>query len=324
MKTRRIAIGQISSESNHFTPGVMELDFFRTTGYLHEGADVFELADSDTEVGGFMSACRAAGSVELAPLVAARANSGNPLSDYCYHYLRSQMLAHLAAAGPLDGVILSHHGSMMAENEIDPEGNLIAAIRSLVGPETVIGVTFDMHANMTPRRIVNANIIVGYEHYPHDDARRTGERCASLVLRTLAGEIDPVMVHVRIPMLLSAFNATTNGGGPFARLMNRAKALESQPGILSASLFLDGSYLDVPEMASSTLVIANGDEELAARLADELARFWHSPSLTRARSAWRRPSSATGRFRAARCCCWTRRTPPAAAPRATPSGWSRV
>ena len=51
----RIAVAQISSESNHFVSGLAGLDFFRTTGYLLEGPELLDLGRSDTEVGGFLS-----------------------------------------------------------------------------------------------------------------------------------------------------------------------------------------------------------------------------------------------------------------------------
>lgn len=51
-KKFRVALGQISSESNHFVSSSCDLGFFRTTGYLREGDELFGLAPTDTEVGG--------------------------------------------------------------------------------------------------------------------------------------------------------------------------------------------------------------------------------------------------------------------------------
>ena len=53
----RIAVGQISSESNHFVSGLCELDFFRKTGYLVERQDVFTLAGKDNEIAGALARC---------------------------------------------------------------------------------------------------------------------------------------------------------------------------------------------------------------------------------------------------------------------------
>jgi microcystin degradation protein MlrC len=83
------------------------------------------------------------------------------------------------------------------------------------------------------------------------------------------------MHHVKLPMILTAFHASTMGDGAFARLEHAARALERQPGILSASNFYVGSYIDVPEMTCGTLVITDGDAALAKREAERLAhQFW--------------------------------------------------
>lgn len=51
-KKFRVALGQIPSKSNHFVSSSCDLDFFRTTGYLRGGEDIFGLGPTDTEVGG--------------------------------------------------------------------------------------------------------------------------------------------------------------------------------------------------------------------------------------------------------------------------------
>src|SRR5438045_3952367 len=95
----RIAVGQISSESNHFVAGLCELDFFRKTGYLVEGQDVFTLAGKDNEIAGALAILTQAPDVEVVPLLAARANSSAPLSTVCYQTLKERLLAALRAGG---------------------------------------------------------------------------------------------------------------------------------------------------------------------------------------------------------------------------------
>ena len=271
----RIAVGQISSESNHFVPSICELDFFRATGYVYAGDELFQLEGSDTEIGGMLAACQRDGNVDVLPLVAARANSSSPLSRECYAYLRRELLQRLVEAGPVDAVLLSHHGSMATETEDDPEGDIAEAVREIVGPAVPIAITLDLHGNVTRRMVEAANLILGYEHYPHDDTGQTGARAAELLLRTARGRIDPVMSHVRIPMLLTASNGSTLAEAPFAQLMQGAKRLEREPGVLSTSLFFVGSYVDIPEMGCSSLVVTDGDADSGAGHALRLAeKFW--------------------------------------------------
>ena len=81
----------------------------------------------------------------------------------------------------------------------------------------------------------------------------------------MRGKVRPVIGHAKLPLILIAFNASTGGDGPFARLMQEAKALEKAPGVLSTSLFFVGSYLDMPDMGCSSLVVTDGDAERAVR-----------------------------------------------------------
>jgi microcystin degradation protein MlrC len=274
-KRLRIAVGQISSESNHFVSSPCELDLFRNTGYLLEGNEVFKLREARTEVSGILAILDAAADIEVVPLLAARANSSGPLSADCYGYLKAHLLKYLEEAGSVDGIILSHHGSMATVNEDDPEGDLGTAVRQVVGLRVPIVMTLDLHANVTRRMLTATVAIVGYEHYPHDDVYATGVRGAQLLLKAVRGHVRPAMALAKLPMLLTAFNASTAWDTPYAQLMHEAKALEKNPAILSASIFLVGSYIDVPDIGCSALIVTDGDVELASTQARKLAeRFW--------------------------------------------------
>jgi microcystin degradation protein MlrC len=164
---------------------------------------------------------------------------------------------------------------MVAGDSDDPEGWLAASVREIVGPAVPVAMTLDLHGNVTDRMVEMLDIVVGYEHYPHDDCFPTGQRVARLLLRTARGEIRPTTCRVRLPMILTAFNASTFGDGPFARLERATRAIEKEAGILSASMFYIGSYIDILEMGCCTLVIADDDPDLAARGAHRLAdQYW--------------------------------------------------
>lgn len=268
----RIAVAQISSESNHFVTGLAGLDFFRTTGYLLEGPELLDLGRSDTEVGGFLSILQSEEQVEAVPLVAARANSGSPLSAECYRSLKRRLLEELRRNRPVHGLLLSCHGSMGVQGLDDPEGDLAAALRDIVGPRVPLALTLDLHGNLTRSMAQSADILVGYHTYPHRDAFRTGQRAASLLLRAARGQSRPALALARLPLILTSFNASTQGDGPFARLRRQADRMEQRrPEVLSASVFNVGAYIDVPEMGCSSLVITEGDEALAGAMARRLA-----------------------------------------------------
>jgi len=270
----RIAVGQISCESNTFSAFTCDLDTVRKTGYLYEGDDVLELKDKNNEVAGMIATVERSGAT-VVPLLATRWNSSAVVTSECYRYLRDHLVARLKDADPVNGVLLSCHGSMVAEGVDDPEADLARAVRQTVGPRVPVVMTLDLHGNVTRPMVDSLTAILGYKEYPHDDPVTTGERAARLLLRAAQGDDCPVMAWVGLPMILTAFNASTKGDGPFAQLMNDAKALEREPGILSTSLQFVGSYIDVPDMGCSTVVISDGDRELALGEARKLAaRYW--------------------------------------------------
>ena len=168
-----------------------------------------------------------------------------------------------------------------------------------------------------------ANAILGYEHYPHDDVYTTGVRGCRLLLKAARGEARPVIGHAKLPLLLTGFNASTAWDTPFAQLMKEAKALEGTPGILSTSMFLVGSYIDIPDMGCSSVVVADANAAMAVREAEKLAEsFWTRRrdsrlmlTVLRKRLNWAEKSPA------ARYCSSTRQIPRGAVRRGMASAW---
>ena len=87
----------------------------------------------------------------------------------------------LADGGPpLDGVLLCLHGSLVAESDNDAEGTLLAAVRALVGAETPVVATLDLHCHITDRMLDSADAFAVYHTYPHIDSRCKCRIAASL------------------------------------------------------------------------------------------------------------------------------------------------
>ena len=55
----RIAVGQLSCESNTFATFRCDLETVRTTGYLLDGPALFDLRGTDSEVAGMLRGARA-------------------------------------------------------------------------------------------------------------------------------------------------------------------------------------------------------------------------------------------------------------------------
>ena len=267
----RVAIGSFLIECNHLGGAPAELETFER-GQLLDGEEVLKIREGT--VGGMLQVLGQA-EVECLPLAVASACSSGPVRSEVYDQLRESMLEKLAALLPLDGVVLALHGAAAAENEIDPEGDLLEAVRTLVGPATSIVATLDLHAHVTGRMVESADLLVAWETYPHRDAVETGQRGARALLAMLDGSLRPTMVMAKVPVLVAGVLGQTDLPGPFAEIMEMAIGMRQQEGVYSTSAFLVHPYLDAPGMGGGGLVVTHDDLSLAADLAGQLARaYW--------------------------------------------------
>jgi microcystin degradation protein MlrC len=267
----RVAVGSIMTECNHLGGQPTDQARFELYDYLH-GEDALTIDHG--AAGGMLKVLRD-NDIELAPLLVATTCPGGPLTAECYTTLKTELLQNLRDALPVDGVLLSLHGSASADNAPDLEGDLLESVREIVGESTPVIASLDTHGHVTQRMIQNADALLGFAHYPHTDTFETGERAARLLLQTLRGEAKPAMAMAKVPVLVSGVNGSTEDGGPFAQVMNFAKAMEGKNGVLSTSVFLVHPYLDLPDMGGGGLVITNNDLGKAESLAREItSRYW--------------------------------------------------
>jgi microcystin degradation protein MlrC len=258
-------------EGNTFAPTRTSLQSFVEGGLFVGQAVVDSYAGTNTELGGFIAAARRS-NVELVPLLVAAAVPSGILTRDTFERLRGRLLELLLASTGYDGVLLALHGALVAEGYDDGDGEILAAIRAVVGSKTPIVSTLDLHGNLTARMVDAADALVGYDRLPHTDAGEKGETAAELLFSTLRGEIKPTMAWQKIPMVVTPENAHTLFG-PMAELVATAKEIEKEPGILSTSIFTVQAWLDVPELGGAALVVSDGQPELAATRARELAKL---------------------------------------------------
>lgn len=183
-----------------------------------------------------------------------------------YERIRAEILDQLATALPVDGVILTLHGAMVADGYDDCEGDLLEHVRRIVGTSAVIGVELDPHCHLTVKRCQLADIIVLFKEYPHTDFVERGKEVLQLVLATIRGEIRPVM-SLWDCRLISSFPTTSQ---PMRGIVDRAIALEGHDRVLSVSLGHGFPSGDVAESGARVLVITDDAKEVGDRIAREL------------------------------------------------------
>ena len=169
----------------------------------------------------------------LVPSAWAGASPSSYVTQDAFERISQAILDDVRAAltQGLDGVYLDLHGAAVAEHADDSEGELIARIRLLVGPDVPIVASLDLHANVTARMLRESDGLVAYRTYPHVDMAATGELAARLLQRRLRlGRKEPLHVR-RLPFLIS-LNAQSTWMAPAQALYEQLIALDREHGAM--------------------------------------------------------------------------------------------
>ncbi|MEI9995590.1 MAG: M81 family metallopeptidase [Rhizomicrobium sp.] len=192
------------------------------------------------------------------------AGPAGPLVRTAFETIAGEILTQLAAALPVDAVVLSLHGAMVAQGIDDCEGELLRRIRACAGPHAVIGVHLDPHCVLSELMVDKADIIVCMKEYPHTDFVECSDRLVDLVASAHARKIRPVMT-LRDCRMIGVYHTTRS---PMMEIVARMHALEKQTGILSVSIAHGFPWCDVPESGTRVLVVTDGDAVLGEQVAD--------------------------------------------------------
>jgi microcystin degradation protein MlrC len=268
----RIAIGQLWQETNTFNPLPTTRDDFESFGLLRGDDLIRHMADTN-ELGGFIQSLRRwPQQPEIVGLVRLPAWPSGRATAETFAWLRGELVGALERALPVDGVLLALHGALAADEHPDAEGEILAAVRELVGPLIPIVATLDLHANVTPQKVAAADALVLFHTAPHVDVFETGQRGAAVLRRILVDRVRPVTALVKVPCVLPAERANTEAvSGVSVDLKRRLQALESRPDVLAAGLATVQPWLDIPELGSAIVVTTDNDPQLAEELSRELA-----------------------------------------------------
>lgn len=265
----RLALFQMGQETDTFNPRPTTMLDFAGFG-LYDGQDVLDRQRGGGTVGGHLIAVDAAGShIETVPLSRGWAGAGGRITADARRYFEDRLREGLQGSVPIDGLAMHLHGACAADGMDDVEGELLAIARGILGPRVPIVVTLDHHANITQRMIDHADALVGFRTQPHDPLE-TGIASTELLIRIAAGESSPTTAWRKL-RLISHQEQYLTSGGPMKVWFDRARELERDPKVLTVSNFPMQPWLDVAEAGWSVVVVTDGDQSLAERLADEMA-----------------------------------------------------
>lgn len=293
----RIAIAGFQHETNTFAPGRAGTEEFRMADSwpaLLTGEEILtETVGMNLPIAG---AIAAAGSVELVPVLWCAAEPSGPVSDEAFDWISGQILNGVRTALPLDGLYLDLHGAMVTESHEDGEGALLRLLREVVGNDLPIGVSLDLHANISPAMAELATLITVYRTYPHLDMAETGARCFHHLLRAIKGERYTGAFR-QAPFLIPLHSQYTKQE-PCQGLYQRLAELDQNDGVY-AELALGFTAADIHDCGPSVIAYADNKQK-ANELADEImnalcsARDQFNTTLVSAAEAVQRALDSTG------------------------------
>lgn len=265
----RVALTGLHHETNTFSPVGADLETFVAAGVLRGQEIVDAHGDSQHTLAGFLEACRAA-EAETVPLVYANSTPSGMISAEAFESIAGEIVDALRREDPFDVVLLAQHGAAVSAEHPDADGEILRRVRDAVGPDVVIGVAYDLHANVTARMIEPADVCVGYRENPHRDADVRARECAELALECARSRVRPSQCLVALPMVVPILGGWTDGP-VMGAVMDAAAEIAQRTGLLSYSVFHGFGYADVQEMGSSVLAVA-ASAEVAEAAAGEIAR----------------------------------------------------
>lgn len=260
-----IVAARINHETNTFSPVPTPLASFGPDGPTFGAQALAQARGTRTGLGAFIAAAEARGA-RLTVAVNATASPSGRVDDDAFERMAGSLVE--AARAGCDLLLLDLHGAMATQSFDDAEGELLRRLRA-VAPQTPIALALDLHGNITQTMIDCADVIVGFQTYPHIDMFETGAKVAQLAFQMVDSGRPPALAWAQLPLLSHTLRSAT-GEGAMQRAEQRARQLEGE-GLLAASVFAGFSLADIFDAGVSVVVCGRTQAE-AQRGADTLAR----------------------------------------------------
>lgn len=261
-----------------------------------------EVLDVGAYMGGFVAQARDWGDIELKGLTSPRRVFGGTSRSWnqraAFEHFVDGMLRDLREAMPVDGVYLALHGAMAVRDVERPEAEIARRFREVVGPDVPIVGSFDLHGNQDGEFLKWADGAFVTKDYPHYDEREQGARAARYLRELMRGKYRPATA-VRRPPILTATVLQWTGHPVLRSVMDRARGWEEREPGAYVNVFLGFPWADVPTVGTSVHVMTNDDQELADRIADDVAGYLWSTRAEWSKGDFPAPDVAVRRAREA-------------------------
>jgi microcystin degradation protein MlrC len=271
MSMTRVFIAGIFHETHSFSGDTTGLDDF----VIHRGAEILKRRGDASQVDGFLTVAEREG-WEVVPSIVYTGGASGTVDHAVFEQFWSEVKPVLVAAlaQGLDAIHLSLHGAMVTSGSDDPEGEVMARIRSLPGAEKLpMYCVGDLHATLTPRMGDLSDCMIFYRECPHTDAYDSAVLSSELLARCLKTGVRPKHLVLVTPIVWPPTGTGTRDG-PMRALEDMARKIEKEvPGVLAANIVGGYAFSDVPYAGVSFSVITEGDEVAAQAALRELAQI---------------------------------------------------
>ncbi len=276
----RVALLGFHLESNAFAPVSTEAHF-RSLCYA-EGEEITRAARKSpsplpAEMPAFYGEMDRLGAWTPVPILVTACEPGGPVDEAFFQRTLAVMKSGLEKAGKLDAVYISNHGGMVSTGGPDPDGELYAMVRSVVGKGIPVVATVDLHANISGRMVESVDALVSYRTNPHVDQAERAIDAAGHLMGLLRGRKSR-RAFIRLPLTPASVTLLTREG-PYADAIAYGQARLGR-GVHDVSIVGGFVFSDTPK--NGVAIVVNGQhgapvEEVALdigrRIWDERKRF---------------------------------------------------
>jgi len=258
----RIAVAGFHTECSTWSPVLIQADDFRQL----RGADL--LAHPEFVVLNRFDA-------DWHAILHARSVPGGPVARPAYDGFKSEILAGLRAALPLDGIYLAMHGGAFVDGMTDCEGDLLSAVREVAGSDCVIAASYDLHGNVSQAVVDALDIFAAFRTAPHVDIDETKHRACKMLFDAIQGGPRPFVGWARIPVLLQGERTSTTVE-PAASLYAALPVFDMRPGVTDANLMVGFAWADDPRSTACAVVTGTDRAAIAATGREIALSYWNA------------------------------------------------
>ena len=279
----RVAIGSFMLESNAHSPVATREEFAQNV-LIEPNALLADLASEHPRspgcLAGFHNEMQRTGAWTPVPMIAAAVGASGPVDQAWFDAIIASTVASLRAAlaeGPLDAVFLSLHGAAIATVEPDPDGAMLAAVRTVVGEAVPVLATLDLHGNVSAAMVQHADYLAAYLTNPHIDTHERGAECAHALRESLASGQRWHRAFVKLPFIPPSVTQNTErkpgASTPYGDIIHYGQSLLNDD-LRNVSVLSGFTLGDTPKAGMSVIVCAQTADAARATAKEVATRAW--------------------------------------------------